>query len=450
MKIIKYQNIMKTLENMNKTFSELREFIEHLNKSNSTIEKKAILFCYKNNEIIKDILLYTYHPLWNYYVTSSNLDSKKILDNGISKSPVDLFGLLDDLKERRITGNYAIEYIWDFINRYKEYEREIKLILNRNLECRIDVKLINSVFKGLIPEFNVALANNYEDYQNKVDFKTQRWFCSRKLDGLRMITIIDDNGNINFYSRQGKEFYTMNELKEQLSGYEFKGIVLDGEVCIVDNNGNEDFKSIMKLYNKKNFTIQNPKYNIFDVITLETFEAGESSIDNCLSDRLFSLSFMINTPNIVVLEQKLIKDQQHFESLKQESIDKGWEGLILRRDTNYKGKRSNDLLKVKMFTDAEYQIIAYDIGEMRVIDRTTGVEKTELLLSNVKISHKGFEVSVGSGFTLEQRRYYKNNQMRIIGTLITVKYFQETKNQDGGISLRFPTVKVIHGEKREV
>ena len=28
--------------------------------------------------------------------------------------------------------------------------------------------------------------------------------------------------------------------------------------------------------------------------------------------------------------------------------------------------------------------------------------------------------------------------------------FEETKNDKGGISLRFPTVKIVHGDKREV
>ena len=36
------------------------------------------------------------------------------------------------------------------------------------------------------------------------------------------------------------------------------------------------------------------------------------------------------------------------------------------------------------------------------------------------------------------------------GKIITISYFEETKNQKGGISLRFPTLKVVHGEKREV
>ena len=37
----------------------------------------------------------------------------------------------------------------------------------------------------------------------------------------------------------------------------------------------------------------------------------------------------------------------------------------------------------------------------------------------------------------------------IVGKMITVQYFEETKNQEGGISLRFPTVKHIYETKRD-
>jgi hypothetical protein len=38
----------------------------------------------------------------------------------------------------------------------------------------------------------------------------------------------------------------------------------------------------------------------------------------------------------------------------------------------------------------------------------------------------------------------------IVGKTITVQYFEETNNQDGGISLRFPTVKHIYDNERDV
>ena len=77
-----------------------------------------------------------------------------------------------------------------------------------------------------------------------------------------------------------------------------------------------------------------------------------------------------------------------------------------------------------------------------------GKEKQETMLSQVWIEHKGYKVKVGSGFTQEQRLKY--TQEPIIGKTITVQYFEETKNDKGGISLRFPTVKHIYDGKRNM
>ena len=70
------------------------------------------------------------------------------------------------------------------------------------------------------------------------------------------------------------------------------------------------------------------------------------------------------------------------------------------------------------------------------------------MLSQVWIEHKSHLVKVGSGFTQEQRLKYMDGS--ILGKTITVQYFEETKNQDGGISLRFPTVKHIYENGRTV
>jgi DNA ligase 1 len=69
-------------------------------------------------------------------------------------------------------------------------------------------------------------------------------------------------------------------------------------------------------------------------------------------------------------------------------------------------------------------------------------------LSYVTIEHKGHEVRVGSGFSKEQRELYHAKPEQIVGQTVTVKYFEETKNQDGGISLRFPTIKYIYDGNR--
>jgi DNA ligase-1 len=66
------------------------------------------------------------------------------------------------------------------------------------------------------------------------------------------------------------------------------------------------------------------------------------------------------------------------------------------------------------------------------------------------IKHKGNIVRVGSGFTIDQRQDFYKHPKKILGKIITVQYFEETQNQDGGISLRFPTFKFLHGAARTV
>lgn len=89
-----------------------------------------------------------------------------------------------------------------------------------------------------------------------------------------------------------------------------------------------------------------------------------------------------------------------------------------------------------------------ETGPFRVV--TEAGEKTIQTLSAVVIEHKGFDVRVGSWFSIADRELFYNNPLLIKGKTITVQYFEETKNQDGGISLRFPTYKGLQGVKRNV
>ena len=48
---------------------------------------------------------------------------------------------------------------------------------------------------------------------------------------------------------------------------------------------------------------------------------------------------------IDVLGQWEVESEDHFQELAELATKNNWEGLILRKDCEYKGKRSNDLLK---------------------------------------------------------------------------------------------------------
>jgi DNA ligase 1 len=438
----------------------LRQYIDETNSSNSNLDKLAVLEKYKDNEFIKKVLHYTFNDLLQFRITSANLKKNDDIIAPINYYGDDLFLLLDNLHHCKISGHGAIGLVNRFILEHSEFKDILLKIIDRNLETRVTSTLINRVIPGLIPEFDVALCESYDKLEDKKkpNFQTEIWYSSRKLDGCRAPVVIDANGDGTFYSRTGKEFKTLSNVLRELKRLGFKDVVLDGEICIVDENGQDDFTAIMKEITKKDHTVGNPNYRIFDVLTHEEFFSKTSKAT--FSERISRLGDIVFAGNqmIQVLPQERLKNQAHLDRLRAEAAEKGWEGLIIRKDVAYKGKRSKDILKVKNFLDAEYVVEDVINGPFRYIaeidiDQSgiiTKKEITEEMLSAVVIKHKGHPVDVGSGFSIEQRKTFFKDPSKIIGKTITVKYFTESTNQQGGISLRFPVVKAIYENGRTV
>jgi DNA ligase-1 len=436
---------------MTHDFNYVWGMVRDLRATSSTIDKQGIIedYCNHNSEaanFTKKILLYTYHPLWQYHVTSDNLKKKNHL-RGIRYD--NFFDLLDDLKDRQITGHDAIGVINTFIDHHSNkdnIEELIYCIIDKDLKTRAGDKIINKAIPDHIPEFSVALADKFDP--NIVDWN-DGWFVSRKLDGLRLIAIVDNNGDASFYSRTGKSFNTLDIVARGIKDLNITNVVFDGELCLIDKNGNEDFQGIMKEIRKKDHTLQNPSYKIFDMISHDEFYSKKGDKNKPYNIRYSNLTEVMKKNTcfcLSVLEHKKIKTDDDFNEWSGMANKNSWEGLILRADEPYKGKRSKDLLKYKSFYDDEYTVVDVEFGPFRYIKN--GAECEEDMLSCVMIKHKNHIVRVGSGFTVEQRQEFYKDSSKILGNIITVQYFSESENQDGGISLRFPTFKYLHGKNR--
>ena len=434
---------------MTHDFNYVWGMVRDLRATSSTIDKQNIIEDYCNHKsdaanFTKNILLYTYHPMWQYNVTSENLKKKSKLRG---KDFGDIFFLLNALKDRQVTGHDAIGAVNTFIDKFPEYEELIHCIIDKDLKTRAGDKIINKAIKDHIPEFSVALADKYEP--KLVDWKDS-WFVSRKLDGLRLIAVVDENGNSTFFSRTGKTFDTLDIVAGGIKALGITNVVFDGELCLVDDDGNEDFQGIMKEIRKKDHTIPNPSYKIFDMISHDEFYSKKGLHNKTYEHRYNNLLTVMRENSCVclsVLAQEKIKDDDHFQEWIAKSTKEKYEGLMLRANEPYKGKRSKDLLKWKTFHDAEYRVIDIEFGPFRYV--LNGKEQEDTMLSCVTIKHKGYDVRVGSGFSIEQRQYFYKNPKEILDKIIRVNYFEETKNQDGGSSLRFPTLAYIYGEERD-
>lgn len=425
--------------------NKIQEFVDAQNSTNSNTDKLNVLKAYADNPTIRKALEYTYNTFKQYYVTSETC--KKRSDLVASENVYnDLFSLLDDLNDRNITGHSAIQAVNAFVSAHIESEELIFNIIDRNLKTRATASMINTAIPDLIPTFDVALAKAYDEKTQKKVKWSDGWFVSRKLDGCRCVCIIDGQGEPRFYSRVGNEFLTLDNLKPSIRQLGLINTVLDGEICIIDEKGNEDFTSIIKEIKRKDHTIKQPHYYIFDHLTIKEFESKVSTTK--FGQRIANIESIVpeGLTGVSVLDQFICADDM-FVSLLEHSKNEGWEGLMLRKNTTYKGKRSDEVLKVKSFYDAEYVVVDVENDIQRVI--VDGSEVSEVMLKNIIIEHKGYRVQVGSGFSHEQRRHYFNNPNDIIGKQVTVQYFEETHNQNGGTSLRFPTIKAIYETNRD-
>ncbi|HLD91586.1 MAG TPA: hypothetical protein VI911_11365 [Patescibacteria group bacterium] len=425
---------------------QLQKMVNELQESNSVNYKKEILAKYPNN---KEYLRLIYSPFKQFGVTSKNViklnrqlqDVEPVFSN-------DLIHLLTMLSDREITGHIAIASVQKFIDHNLEFEDLILSAIDKNLKCRIEADVINAVFPNCVPTFNVVLAKDYNKITKKPNFDKESWYCSRKLDGCRLL-VVKMGEDVKCFSRTGKEFETLDVIKEEVSQLNIDNCVLDGEMCLVDENGQEDFQSVMSEIRRKDHTIKNPAYKIFDMLTIGEFVEEKGNTN--LTERLNNLNKLMENYKgtcLQVLKQSFVPNLETLMEGVSAATKQGWEGLIIRHDVPYEGKRTNNLLKLKKFFDDEYVVTDIEIGKMRFALGNSEIE--EEVMTKAVIKHKGFDVGVGSGWSIAQRRQFKNNPSDILGKTVTIQYFEETQNQDGGISLRFPTFKAIHGDKREI
>ena len=429
---------------LTKNLNYLQSFIDEMNDSSSGNYKIKTIKKHSNSKFLQMIFNYTYNPYKKYNVTSKNCKKNSDL-LGHANTYGSIFTILNDLANRVSTGHNAIANVNRFILENIQHEKLIYNIIDRDLKMGASTSSINKVIPGCIPTFKVALANPYN--VKRVDFKSGDWYGSRKLDGVRCICR-KENDIVTFFSRSGKEFLTLGNLENEI--LKIPGnFILDGEICMVDKDGNEDFQGIMKQIRKKDHQIEKPKFFVFDYLTLEQFDnqTGTTPLTLRLRNGYHNLPNDVNYDMLEFLPQEQLTTEEQFTEMAKAAEDAGFEGIMVRKNVGYEGKRSHNLLKVKKFHDAEYTVLDAINGNIRWTENGKQIEKE--CLSSITIEHKGCKVNVGSGFSKEQREMYFKSPQDIIGKTVTIQYFEESENQNGGFSLRFPVLKHVYTNGRD-
>ena len=133
-------------------------------------------------------------------------------------------------------------------------------------------------------------------------------------------------------------------------------------------------------------------------------------------------------------------DKSRISKFLQQAIENGQEGIMINTASGkYECKRSKNVLKVKVMHTFDLRVIGFEEG--------TG--KYEKKLGRINVEYNGYSVGVGSGFSDSQREDIWDNQDKYMNTIAEIQYFEESQNDKGEISLRFPIFKRWRPDKDE-
>ena len=237
------------------------------------------------------------------------------------------------------------------------------------------------------------------DYKER--FKSIDWpaLGQPKLNGVRCLAHKVSSSVIEYASREGNPFATLEHLTPHLLKVMVAGERLDGEV-FTQVLSFEDIVSAVKRQQENTLLLE---YWIYDIVEDKPFSTRTKIIRRAGLE-----APLVPVPTVP------IKDEEAMLRLHKEFVANGFEGTIIRNMLGvYKqDHRSKNLQKYKDFKDAEYKIIgAHD-----------GVGKFEGAVTWICVTEDGEEFDCCPKGDMEQRREWYKNREKYFGKMITVKY----------------------------
>ena len=254
-------------------------------------------------------------------------------------------------------------------------------------------------------------------------------FVQPKLDGVRCY--INKTGA---YSRNHKQFHNAKHITTELTQFfaDNPNITLDGE--LYNHNYRNNFNKIISLVRKQKPT-QADKFESASQLQFHCYDMFDS--DN------LSYDFVSRTLNIASFKSKygwrsiqevdtnVVFSDKHVQSFHTINKTNGYEGSILRTNAPYDQRRSNNLQKVKDWSDTEITITGFVEGKGKFksgLGKFLGVDSDDRVV----------EVPWPT-LTIPQRQLIWSARESYIGQPLTFEYFERTPSG----AYRFPRAKAM-------
>ena len=434
-------------------FRDFSELVTKLESTNGRIEKENYLKEYVTNETVRNLLFFVFN---SYIVTGiSKKKASKYMNTLEDLSSVETLESVVDFTDyftiHKSGRDEDLKVLEKFARQNEEYRDLIYRIVMKDIKVGVQPATLNKIFgKNFIPVFDVMLGDRYFDNPDKYVPEGKDFILTQKLDGVRCVCIKENDGTVTFLSRQGQPINDLVDIEKEVKEGLPAGFVYDGELLLRNDahlKSKDLYRQTVKVTSSDNVK-KNLIFNCFDILPVDEFRRGFCAHNSYT--RKIMLQNYINRKNFEwIKEVKMLyigSDKDKITTLLDDIVENGGEGVMINLfDAPYECKRSRGLLKVKKMQTCDIKCI--DIAE------GTGHNKGKLgaaVCEFVGPDEKTYIVSVGSGFTLQDREEFWANPATIVGKIIEVQYFEVSQNEQGGYSLRFPVFKHIREDKTEI
>jgi hypothetical protein len=423
----------------------IHKFFESLAANPSRNFKIEQLTAHSDNEMLREVVRLALDPFTQFYQRKIPAYARDPKFNTMTLG----FALnqLCELSNRNVTGNAAIEFLRNLLSSLDPDDAKvIERIIDKSLDCGVQVSTANSVWPGLIKEYPVMLCSQFE--QKLVDKIKFPAYVQLKMDGMRFNAIVR-GGKCEFRSRNGKEILLLGNLEQEF-------ISLAGDVdCVFDGEllvmlpGDHQFtdrqtgNGILNKANKGTISVEEAALvhaTVWDVIPYVLFTDGYCATP--YSTRFSSLKKLVDQippqgKKIWLVASDIVENIDDANVKFEEYLALGLEGIILKDGSGvWEDKRAKHQIKFKGELECDLKIVAIEEG--------TGKYAGMLGAILCESSDGVIKVSVGSGFKDEHR---KNYGQELVDKIVAVKYNMRIKNKIGEESLFLPIFIEIRDDK---
>lgn len=349
----------------------------------------------------------------------------------------------------KVTGNDRIDVLRQTLEMMHPEDAEVlKMVISKKLDCGVSVTNANKVMDNPIPTFDVLLCAKQD--QKLIDgLNWPEVVAQTKMDGMRVIVSCDNNGNVRYRTRNGKEF----NLPEQYDLYfsRFPGICWDGEMLVAENDilgtyldrkaGNGILNSIRQ-GKASDEDANRVRFVFWDMVDYDHYMIGASFQEyHSRFESLYTMSLEAPAHFWKVVETQFVSTFEEAQQFYKEKRAEGQEGAILKSmNSTWQAKRVKHHVKMKAEETLDLIVVDWIEGSGKYVGQLGSLVVTD--------SSGKLVVNVGSGFNDEDRKTITPET--IIGKIVEVKYNEVITNKsDDSLSLFLPIFENVREDKNK-